>query len=298
MHPVVEKLLAALMRIMPVKMVSDIGAWFGRREVLSEQAKQRRWVELFNGHMQSLCGITDTREQQLRLLEFGAQIGRVYSEFTILQRIDKQGLISITGLEHLQGRTDPAIFVAPHMSNWEVGFKLFADLDIPVCQLYEPRESEQRMAIANRCRLAWSDKVQLLSTSEPMVMKKIHQLLKQGVNLYILPDEESDDYVHAPSLGRDIPYSGNRWMISRLAVKMGIDIIPFYVERVSAVKFVIHINPIIRPERSLPEEMAAKQVADRIDALFDQWVRSRLEHWYWLSYLDSGKAIPRGKKSL
>ena len=50
-----------------------------------------------------------------------------------------------------------------------------------------------------------------------MVMRKLDKYLSEKTNLYILADEEKAGFVSAPSLGRDLPYVGNRWMLSRLA---------------------------------------------------------------------------------
>ena len=289
MKPETELLLGKLMRLMPVKLTSQIGAILGRKEVLSRAGKNEAWVELFYHSIEQISGVSDPAEKRKLLIEFGKQVGRLYAEFNILHRIDQKRLIQIDGIENLDNRTKPSIFVAPHLANWEVIFKVFTGLDNPTCTLYEPRESEQKMAIVNKCRLDWGKNIQLISTSEPMVMRSIQHKLENNCNVFILPDEEKDGYVSAPSLGRTIPYSGNRWMVSRLAVKYSLDVIPMYVERFKSVNFKIHIDKKIRPQTDIENIQSARIVADKIDDVFNYWIRKCPQHWYWMPYLDLNK---------
>jgi len=291
MNQNVELFMAHLMRFLPIKMVSQIGAHLGRKEILSEFKKNEPWIDDFYHTIESLTGIGDPNEKKKLLIEFGDQVGRVYAEAVILQKIDKKGLIDVEGLENIENLTQPVIFVAPHLSNWEILAKVCTLFNNPTCILYEPRESNERMAIANKSRLAWGENIKLLSSDEPMVMKKILSMLKNNFNLFILSDEEKGGYVYAPSLGRNIPYAGNRWLASRLAVKYSLDVIPLYVERVKATNFVIHIEKKISPQTHINTVLRAKKIADKIDELFELWVRKRPEHWYWMPHLDLNKTI-------
>ncbi|NNJ90152.1 MAG: lysophospholipid acyltransferase family protein [Gammaproteobacteria bacterium] len=284
-----ELLLAKLLRYFPVSWTSGIGAYLGEQDVLREASDNLPWVNLFYQSIEQLTGVSDSSEKRKLLIEFGRQMGRVYAEFTILQKIDKKGLITINGLENLNNRTRPCLIVLPHLANWELATKVATLADNPTCILYEPRESEQKMAIANQSRLNWGDNIRLLSSAEPMVMKKIVTMLKNNINVCVLPDEEKSGFVNTPSLGRKIPNTGNLWMVSRLAAKHSLDVIPMYVERVKSVNFIIHVDEKISPQKALSQKQNAEAIADKIDELFNQWVRQCPQHWFWMPYLDLNK---------
>jgi len=278
--------LAEAMRYLPVSWTSGIGAKLGELTVRKAERNDEPWVKRFYENVERLCGARALSDQKALLLAYGQQVGRLYAEYTILQKIDRQGLIEVIGEENLRNTTKPVLFTSPHLANWEVVFKVLSDQEQPACVLYEPRETGARMKIANQARLDWGDNISLASTSEPMVMRKLDTLLKQKTNLYILADEEKAGFVSAPSLGRDIPYSGNRWMLSRLAAKHGVDVVPLYVERIASTRFKVHVDERISPDPGLDRTQRAKRIADRIDQKFEAWVKLRPEHWYWLPYLD------------
>ncbi len=284
-----ELLLAKILKYLPVSWTSGIGAILGEQDVLKEADQKLPWVETFYQSIEQLKGVTDPSEKRNLLIEFGRQVGRVYAEFTIIQKMDRKGLINIVGRENLKNRTRPSIFVLPHLANWEVATKLTTIFDNPTCILYEPRESEQKMAIANQARLDWGDQVSLLSSADPLVMKKIINLIKNKINICILPDEEKSGSVNTPSLGRDLPYAGNRWMVSKLAAKHSLDVIPLYVERVESCKFIIHLDEKISPNKAIGYNENAKAIADKIDDLFNKWVLQCPEHWFWMPYLNLNK---------
>jgi len=291
MNPKLELILANVMRYLPVNVTSKIGAIMGRQEVLKAAKKNRKWVARFYDNLEQLSAITSEHDKKEKLIEFGEEFGRLYAETTILQKIDKLKHIKIEGLENLKNSTRPTIFIAPHISNWEVIVKIFTQLDTPTCGLYEPRENKHRMTIVNKARLNWSENIQLFSTAEPMVMKKLQTALKNKCNLFILPDEEKQGMVYAPSLGRKLPYTGNRWMLSRLAVKFTADVIPLHVERLNSTHFIVHIEPKIetKVDNTLNQVENAQMIADEIDRIFNQLILKAPHKWYWLPYLNLKK---------
>lgn len=286
MHSKFELLLVKCMRVLPIDWTSAIGGVMGKQEVLRAQKKKRKWVFSFFKNIEVLTGITDPKTQQQRLMQFGEEFGRLYAETTILQKIDKAGNIHLKGLQNLEQATTPKIFIAPHLSNWELIFKVFTLLDNKTYVLYEPRENTQRMQIVNAARLAWDKKISLISTAEPMAMKKLKQALNNGANIFILPDEEVNGMVKAPSLGRQIPYAGNRWIVSRLAAYHQVDIIPISVKRLIKVRFEVTIHKKLSSNPSLDAKQNPLYLADEIDHLFNTLISEAPHNWYWLPYLN------------
>jgi lauroyl/myristoyl acyltransferase len=281
-----ELALANAMRYLPVGWTSAIGAALGEREVLRAAKSGKLWVKRFNENIEVLRAATTPAEQRKYLVEYGRQVGRLYAEYTILQKIDRQGRLAIEGKENLKDLKTPVIFVAPHMSNWELVGKVMTLMGNPGCGLYEPRENKVRMRIANEARLAWGDESSLISTRSAGVILQLTRKLAAGHNLLIYADEEKQNYVQAPALGRDIPYAGNRWLVARLAVRHNIDVVPVCIERTDKTYFKAVIGRRLEMPSQGSSETKARVLADQIDEYFDTWVRSRPEHWYWLPMLD------------
>lgn len=273
------------MRHLPVKVTSVIGAFLGRRKMVNAYKKNLKWVARFERNIEELSGIKTADEKYQKLLEFGEEFGRLYAETTVLQKMDKENRITINGLQKLTNKATPKIFIAPHLSNWELVCKVFTTLENKTYALYEPRENQQRMQIVNSARQAWGENISLISTAEPMAMKNLKQALIKGDNLFILPDEEINGLVMAPSLGRNIPYAGNRWMVSRLAVSHQVDVVPVSVKRLEANRFEVEIHDVISPDLSLDSKMAAQKISDEIDQLFNRLILAKPQSWYWLPYL-------------
>lgn len=282
-----EVLLAEAMRHLPISLTSGLGALMGRREVLKDRKAGKAWVARFNKNAERLCGAHTDQAKREALIAYGRQAGRVYAEFTILQKLARKGRIEVVSDTGLTGRSEPALFTFPHMANWELALWPISWQHNRTCVLYEPRESGARMLIANRARQALGGtRIDLLSSRTPMVMRKIERALHNGHNLVLLCDEESGGRVHAPLLGRAPTYTGNRWLLARLAVKHRLDVVPLCVERIGSVRFKVHIEQKISPRPGTDRKADARRIADQVDAVFERWVRAHPQHWYWMSELN------------
>ena len=92
-------------------------------------------------------------------------------------------------------------------------------------------------------------------------------------------------------LGRRIPYTGNRWLTARLAVRYRADILPVHVERVGAARFRLVIAPKLVALGS-DEDERARSLADQMDGLLNSWIGSQPDHWYGLWEFDLDQPLP------
>ena len=117
---------------------------------------------------------------------------------------------------------------------------------------------------------------------------------KMPGSLAIFVDEERQSFIWAPSLGRNLPYAGNRWLAARLAVRHRRKIGPIFVEPLGLARYRIVIQPPLDQPDGMQGEALSRHLADQIDARLEAWVRPRIENWYWLPYFEPDAPCPLG----
>lgn len=275
--------MARLMSLLPVSWVSALGGYLGRRHVRRASRLQRLWVARLLANLDQLQGEADAAERERRLLAFGDQVGRVYSELTVLPRL-LETRVRVEGAQHLRQQSGPVLLVAPHLANWELLPPMLPLLNGPLVVLFEEgRESELRMRIARRMRESVSHgRVAWVPTSSALALRRVKASLERGENALLFCDEFQRGVSQGPSLGRSLDYGGNRWMVARLAVAHHAAVVPVVVRREPGERFVLEVSAPLAVDASGSREDQAKQLADGIDAQLEHWVRERPLHWYWL----------------
>ncbi len=285
-----ELWLSLLLRHLPVAWTSAIGGYFGALQGRKAIAAGRKWVKRLDGNIERFSGVADAAVRERRIIAYTRRIGRIYAEFTVLQRIVKEGRLEVVGAEHLCGFSRPVIFASAHLANWELVLHVLTLMDQPASVLYAPPENPIRHRLAVQARAGWRRELELVPAS-PSAMRRITNAIGQGRNLLMYVDEEKDGYIWAPGLGRQLPYAGNRWLTARLAVRYNADIIPIHIEAAGHARY----RMIVQPKLAAGEgdaETRARTLADQMEQHLDAWIRAQPEQWYWLSLLDMDKRLP------
>ncbi|MEB3312089.1 MAG: lysophospholipid acyltransferase family protein [Snowella sp.] len=285
-----ELWIARLLEFLPISLVSDIGAYLGENAAWRAIQDNQYQVKNLHLNIERLQGINDSELRKHRIIEWAIQRGRMHAEFTILHKLVHEGYLEIVGQENLKNISKPAIFVSCHLANWELVGHIMASLSNPFCALYAPLKNPIYQKIAVKSRRKWRTDIELVPAST-RAMFQLTRALKAGSNLLLFIDEEKGGYVWGPSLGRKLPYAGNRWLAARLAVQHKVDIVPLYIEQVDNARYRAVVEPklqIIDSDR----HSCAKYLADQMDHHLNQWIKKRLEQWYWLAHLDLDKPCP------
>jgi lauroyl/myristoyl acyltransferase len=283
--------MAAAMRHLPVACTSAIAGHLGARHGHQAIRARRRWVGRLHANIERFSGVADPAERERRILAYTRRFGRIYAEFTVLQRIVREDRLEVVGSEHLRNLSRPVIAVSGHMANWELVGHVASLVEGDACAIYAPPDNPIRHRLAVQARLGWGKRFDLVPSSDPSAMRRIAGAIARGRNLLMYVDEERDGYVWAPSLGRQLPYAGNRWLTARLAVRHGVDIVPVHVEAAGDARYRLIIEPKLVPGDG-DDLTRARALADQLDQHLDRWVRAQPEHWYWLPMLDLDKPLP------
>lgn len=290
-----ELLLARLFRFLPIDWVSAIGAWLGRRHGRRAIAAKRLWVGRMHVSLERLWGMDDPKARERWIIAHTSHTGRVYAEIPILHRMVRAGRLEIVGGEHLENLSSPVIIATCHLGNWELIGRVAEMIGGRLSDIYLPLGAGVRAILAHEARALWrfeGGRSADLVPATTSALRQISRAIAGGSNLMLFIDEEKSGYVWAPSLGRDIPYQGNRWFAARLAVRYGADILPAYIEPDGPGRYRAVIEPKLAPPQTGSDDDKARYLADKLDERVDAWVRQLPEYWYWLPQLDLDKAPP------
>jgi lauroyl/myristoyl acyltransferase len=295
-----ELWLTRLMRHLPVTWVSAIGGYLGARYGRELIAERHAWVAQLSRNFEFFLGITDPDEQLRHVIAYTRRFGRIYAEYTALQRLVAQGRVEVVGREHLAGVSRPSIVVGCHLSNWELAGYVLLMLEGDACALYLRQDNPVRELVAAQARRSWHDStrnLELVPASpramwQPRAMRQLVRALNSGRNMLIYIDEPRSDYVWAPSLGRKLPEAGNRWLTARLAVRHQLDILPVHVETLGVARYRIVISPRLSPGKG-DEAACIRALADEMDRWLETWIRPDLENWYSLKDFVHDKPPPK-----
>jgi lauroyl/myristoyl acyltransferase len=284
-----EAFMVQLLRRLPITWASWLGGEIGARRGRAALKGTGLWVQRLRRNIAQFSGITDPDELDRRVIGFTGRIGQQYAEYTHLQRLYASGRVEVVGGEHLDVAGRPFILVSCHVANWEYVCAL-AYKSADWTALYLPLGRGIRQKSVLDARKAWPG-VGFIPAS-PSAARQLDRTLQQGKGLLIYIDEEKKGYVWGPSLGRALPYAGNRWLAARLAVRHDVNIIPVFVEYLGLAKYRVVVQPALERPAGMAGEALARHLADQIDARAEAWIRPRIESWYWLPYFEPDAPCP------
>ncbi|MBN0986985.1 lysophospholipid acyltransferase family protein [Amphritea pacifica] len=288
-----ELFLARLLRFMPIDVASAIGAWLGRRSARKAIRLKRKWVARLHQNFERLEGITDPQAREARIIEHIEHIGRVYAEYPVLHKIAAERL-TVRGSEHLSNINGPIICVSAHTGHWELMAEVMRRHDIMGAVLYDPIPDKARLQQALKIRRYFcpEDTGNRHIPASPTAARELLNWLKSGRGLLLYIDEEKDGLVWSPALGRQLPFSGNRVMAAKLAVKHDVPLIPIHIQRKTGAHYEAVIEaPIVVGDTS-SRLRATEDVAAQLNDVLERWVQEDLGHWYWLAQLNLDKPFP------
>jgi len=284
-----DAVMVKLVRSLPISWASwlggELGALQGRKALKGANLSVLR----LRANIARFSGVTDPAELDQRVIAFCRLTGRIYAEIPNLQRLYAAGRVEVVGEENLVAAGKPCIIVGSHVANWEMlGAVAYRVNGLSV--LYSPIRNAFRLDIVLAARLAWPD-VEMIPKS-PAVALRLDRALKKGRNLVILVDEIGLGYVRGPSLGRSLPYAGNRWLAARLAARNDVNLVPVFVECLGFARYrVVVQSPLERPN-GMGGATLERHLADQIDRRLEAWVLPRIETWHCLPNFNPEVAAP------
>ncbi len=208
------------------------------------------------------------------------EMAKTFTESGILwlgneRRLEKM-IKSVEGEEHIQNalkKGKGAIFISPHIGNWEV-IGLYCSPRYPMISLYRPPRMKALDALIRRGRQRNGSK---LAPINAQGIRALMQMLKANGTTGILPDQDPRDHG-----GHFAPFFGiqanTMTLLSRLAQKSQAPTILTYAERLSWGRgFRLHFIP--GPEVINSRDLNASVTA--VNALVEQAARHLPAQYQW-----------------
>jgi len=215
-----------------------------------------------------------------------ANVGRVYAEFCVLDKIvrERRAIIGDPGtLDAVLADGRPVIVAFAHLGNWETITSQIVD-----------RAPGRLAALANplprnrvQAHIASLQRGQqgfTVMTIDGNVWRRAMRHVEQpGSILMVAADEQVEGRVSAPSFGRALDSRVNLAKIVRIAARTGAIILPLYSERLGGARFATQVLPPLEFPRKL--RLSAEEHLQRVahlDALFGPVVLRLIDQWFGL----------------
>ncbi len=261
--------------LLSASVCSDLGGWLGR--VLAPRFHKGAYARAAANLKMIRPELGDAELDKL-LRAYADSQGRQMAEYSVVPRLARRH-VRMIGTEGLVERCSkgPVIFIAPHISNWEVLWHCLLDMGLDVTMNYDPPKRRSRHYIVNRLRKRAG--LGILKPGRSFVRPAL-RILENGGNLLMFCDEGFNGHIRAPFFERPVHLEGNYALITRMARRTNALIYPVYIVREKGTRFALRaLTPFMLPERS--EEHIVQDVA-QLNAVIEPMVRSYTDQWYFV----------------
>ncbi|MCO6412229.1 MAG: lysophospholipid acyltransferase family protein [Thiogranum sp.] len=232
------------------------------------------------GNLQIAFPELSQEQRQALAIRVWGNLGGVLAEYPRLHKLVDTGPESHTDIrvsaasKPVVENRQPAVYVTPHLGNWEIAAAAVARLEIPITTIYSPQSNP----LIDRMVQSIREALGLRFVAKENALRHLVTELRNGRSVGMLPDQRIDEGEPVPYFGVDAPTTTSpAW----LAIKMNCPLIPVEIERMGQNRFraVFH-DPIDTRADIAHVRNRAIEVTRQVNACFEQWIRKHPEHWH------------------
>lgn len=263
--------------LLPASVCSDLGGWLGR--LLAPRFHKGAYARAAANLKMIRPELGDAELEKL-LEAYADSQGRQMAEYSVVPRLARRHVRKID-TEGLVERCSegPVIFIAPHISNWEVLWHCLLDMGLDVTMNYDPPKRRSRHYIVNRLRKGAG--LGILKPGRSFVRPAL-RILENGGNLLMFCDEGFNGYIRAPFFGRPVHLEGNYALIARMARRTNALIYPVYIVREKGARFVLRAIEPFKLSEGKGADIKIFGDVDRLNSEVEPMVRKCPEQWYFI----------------
>ncbi len=263
--------------LLPARLCSALGGWLGR--LLAPRFHKGAYSRAAANLKMIKPDLGDIELHKL-LTAYADSQGRQMAEYSVVPRLARRHVRTV-GTEAIIERcaADPVIFIAPHVSNWEVLWHCLLDMGLTLTMNYDPPKRRSRHYIVNRLRKGAG--LGILRPGRSFVRPAL-RILENGGNLLIFCDEAFNGYIRAPFFGQPAHLEGNYALVARMARKTNALIYPLFITRDDGANFTLRaLEPFKLATAPSAESQIIMDVA-LLNAIIEPIVREHPEQWYFV----------------
>ncbi len=269
--------LYVLVRHLPRKGALWLGKWFGR--LLGRFMSKKRRIATAN--MAKAFPDLSEAELRQRIDAMFVHIGKSVMEMLrldLFRKTDLGGIFHLKGLENLQQAYDcnrGVIVLSGHVGFWEIGTFLMPMLGFSFDFVGKRMKNPLADKYITRLRESAGGRCIDSKSGARKVLKSLNE--KRGVAVLIDQHRSSSEGVAVPFFGRPAMTTP---IISRLAMKYQIPVVPVFSYRTADDNYEVEIQPMFflkdEPESSVEENTAL------LTSIIEEAIRKDETQWLWL----------------
>jgi KDO2-lipid IV(A) lauroyltransferase len=277
--------LFRLMRALPVAAASGIGARLGQSLGRRAHPAAAARVGAALRHLRSDLA-SDAVALESAQKAFWSNVGRIYAEFCVFQKIAAGGRVGIDAaatFDAVLSAGRPVIVAYAHLGNWEsTGDDIARRVPGRICAFAAPppaNRARAQIAAMQRSR----SPARVIMTDRMAWRHALDHLESPGGIFYVAVDEVTDGKVTFPCFGREPDMRGNLSKIVRIAARTGAIIAPVYSERLPGGRFCTHVlTPMeFAPRQDIDADETLRRIR-QLDAQYDPVVLRLIDQWFGL----------------
>jgi len=269
-------LFTAVMRRLPIDLVSDLGAAFlGTFGPLTSADRTAR------RNLQIAFPGADAQETARLVKAQWRETGRFFFEFPILDRIIADpSRVEVVGRERLQALAQgsgPVVLISGHFANFEVMSAAIVHEGVP-CQItYRATNNPyvDRRVRASRARYG----VKLFAPKGLEGTREMMRAFGGGESVALMNDQKFNGGVAAPFFGVTAHTAPGP---ATFALRFKIPIVPMSVQRLRKARFRVVVHEPMVLEDTGDRNADIEAGVRRINAFVEDRVRERPTEWFWV----------------
>jgi len=265
--------LYGFLKLLPVDAASAIGGFVGRHLGPHMGASKKAFDNLTRAFPKKT-----TAEKQQIIRDMWDNMGRTLTEYPHLVALGKKAeLVGGDVLEEILHSDAPAVLVAAHTANWEVGLAATKQQrDLEVHLTYRRLNNPLVDNLLARARTSGAAGQIHKKRSAAIEMMR---LVKANKTLAIMIDQKLNEGVAVPFFGHDAMTIA---FPAQLALKHGCPLYPARIERLKGTNFRVTVYPALKVTKTGDMDKDIHQLLQDMNHMLEGWIRERPEQWLWL----------------
>jgi KDO2-lipid IV(A) lauroyltransferase len=263
------------MRLLPVDVVSDIGA-----ALLTAIGPQTGIQKVVDRNLGIAFPEKDAAWRKRIIRAQWDNLGRTFAEFAIMDKITvANGRIIVENgerLEEIKRENKPVVFISGHFSNWEVMPSVIMEYGVRCVITYRAANNpyvDERIRVG-RARYG----VKLFAPKGGDGAKEMLLRMDQGESVALMNDQKFNRGVSTPFFNSRVDTAPGP---TRLAMRHGAALQPMSVHRLHKARFKVLVHDPITVESSGNRGADIDATVCKISAFIEDIVRQYPEEWFW-----------------